>query len=274
MSTSPSDVQETASPPGERRRAVVTGASAGIGRAFAERLARDQMDLCLVARRKDRLDELAAELRGRFAVEVEVRPVDLTDASALGALADALAERPPDLLVNNAGFGTVGPFAELDPDAEEREVRLNVVALLRLTRAVLPGMVKRGHGGVVNVSSMAGLTPGPYTATYAATKAFVTSFSEALHEELRGTGVRVQALLPGFTRTEFQEVAGMDTAQIPGFAWMEPETVVEASLRALERGDTICVAGVGNRVLAAVQRTVPRSITRRFIAASMRRSLR
>jgi short-subunit dehydrogenase len=127
---------------------------------------------------------------------------------------------------------------------------------------------------VVNVSSLAGEAASPYTATYAATKAFVTSFTEALFEELRGSGVRVQVLLPGFTRTEFQERAGIDTSAIPGFAWMEPEAVVEASLAGIERGQVICIPGLGNRLLAPFQRLLPRSLVRRAIGASFERALR
>jgi uncharacterized protein len=262
-----------ADPRGPVRRALVTGASAGIGRAFADRLARDHFELVLVARSAERLEELAAELRARSGVEVTVWPADLTDAPDLARLADAVAERPPDLLVNNAGFGTVGPFAELDPEGELREIKLNVVAVVRLTRAVLPGMIERGHGAIVNVSSMAGLSPGPYTATYAATKAYVTSFSEALFEELRDSGVKVQALLPGFTRTEFQERAGIDASQIPAFAWMSAEAVVEASLHALERGDALCIPGAGYKVLSSLQGLAPRALARRIVGASMRRRL-
>lgn len=261
-------------PRGPVRRALVTGASAGIGAAFARRLARDQMNLCLVARRRDRLEELAAELREHRGVEIEVRATDLTDPEGLRELAETVAARPPDLLVNNAGFGTLGPFAELDPDQEERVIRLNVIALVRLTRAALPDMVERGHGAVINVSSMAGLAPAPFTATYAASKAFVTSFSEALYEELRGTGVRIQALLPGFTRTEFQDRAGIDPGAVPDFAWMGPEEVVEASLAALERGEALCIPGRRNRVLSGVQWAVPRSWTRRMLGAAMRRTMR
>jgi len=135
-------------------------------------------------------------------------------------------------------------------------------------------MLTRGHGGVINVSSLAGESASPYTATYAATKAFVTSFSEALSEELRGSGVRVQALLPGFTRTEFQERAGIDARTIPGFAWMEPEAVVEASLAALEKGQVVCIPGLGNRILAPFQRILPRSLVRRVVGASFERALR
>jgi len=266
-------VEEARGPSGPTRRAMVTGASEGIGRAFAQRLARDQMELSIVARSQDRLDALAAELRESRGVAVEVRTVDLSEADEVGALCRSLAERPPDLLVNNAGFGTVGRFAELDPAGEEREILLNVLALSRLTRAALPGMVARGHGAIVNVSSLASLAPSPYSATYGATKAFVTSFSEALYEELRGSGVKIQALLPGFTRTEFQERAGVDASAVPAFAWMESGDVVDASLEALERDEPVCIPGVANRLLSRAQRLVPRNLTRRIYAAAMKRSL-
>ncbi len=187
---------------GPRRSALVTGASAGIGAAFAEALAREQYDLVLVARRADRLEELAKRLRDARGVAIEVLAADLTDGAGLARVVARVEEGPPDLLVNNAGHGSFGNFAELDIDREVGEIQLNVVALVRLTRAALPGMIRRGHGAIINVSSMAGFQPMPFNATYGATKAFVNSFTEALHEELRGTGVRVQALCPGFTRTD------------------------------------------------------------------------
>jgi short-subunit dehydrogenase len=254
---------------------MVTGASAGIGTAFAERLARDGYDLVLVARRRERLEELAKRLRESHRVDVEVLPADLVDAGELlGVERRAAAVPGLDLLVNNAGFGTVGFFHEIDPDAEEREILLNDVALVRLTRAVLPGMVERGHGAIVNVSSMAGFQPSPYNATYAATKAFVNSFSEAVAEELRGTGVLVQALCPGFTRTEFQEVAGVDPSDIPDFAWMEPGPVVDASLDALRSGQVVCVPGLGNRVLSMTARSLPRALVTRVMGMAVGRRLR
>ena len=259
---------------GPRRSALVTGASTGIGRTFAERLARDQYDLVLVARGAERLEALAKRLAEQRGIAARVLVADLTEPADLARVEAEVRERTPDLLVNNAGFGTVGRFAELDVAGEEREVRLNVLALLRLTHAALAPMVERGHGGVINVSSLAGEAASPYTATYAATKAFVTSFSEALSEELRGSGVRVQVLLPGFTRTEFQERAGIDTQAIPGFAWMEPEAVVEASLAGLERGQVVCIPGLGNRLLAPFQRLLPRALVRRVIGASFERALR
>ena len=242
---------------GPRRNAVVTGASTGLGRCFAERL-----------------EALAARLASERPIAARALPADLTEPKGLALVERELRGQTPDLLVNNAGFGTVGRFAELDLDGEEREVRLNVLALVRLTHAVLGPMVERGNGAVINVSSLAGEAPSPYTATYAATKAFVTSFTEALSEELRGSGVRVQALLPGFTRTEFQERAGIDTSAIPGLAWMEPEAVVDASLAALEKGQVTCIPGVANRMLAPLQRMLPRALVRRVLGAALERGLR
>ncbi len=190
------------------------------------------------------------------------------------ALEARIADEPTlELLVNNAGFGTSGPFAELDRDADEQEVRVNVVALLRLTHAALAAFRQRGHGNVINVSSLAGFQPAPYNATYGATKAFVNSFTQAVSEELRGSGVRMQLLCPGFTRTEFQEVAGARTEDLPEFAWMTPEAVVEASLAGLRRGDLIVIPGAGNKVLGAVLRSLPSSAARRFGAALIRRTI-
>jgi hypothetical protein len=229
-------------------------------------LARDGRDLVLVARRLDRLEESAKQLRERFGCGVSVVAADLTQSSELRKVEEQVAsDEALDLLVNNAGFGTIGRFATLDPDREEEEVRLNVIALQRLTRAALPGMMARKRGGIINVSSMAGLQPGPSNATYSATKAFVNSFTEALHEELRGSGVQVQALCPGFTRTEFQEVAGVNTSDLPSFAWMSAEAVVDASIAGLGRGDVILVPGFGNRVLATVAGTAPRPLVRRIL---------
>jgi short-subunit dehydrogenase len=256
------------------RRALVTGASAGIGEAFARALARRGYDLALVARRRGRLESLAKELAERHGVIASVVPADLAEEAELERLAAAVAADPPDLLVNNAGFGTLGRFAELELERELEEIRLNVVALVRLTRAALPGMLARGRGGVVNVSSLAGESPGPFTATYSATKAYVTRFSEALHEEVRGSGVTVQALLPGFTKTEFQEVAGVDRASVPGFAWLSAEQVAEASLAALERSDAICIPGAGYRVLGALTAVAPRGFARRVLGSLQRRSIR
>jgi hypothetical protein len=256
------------------RRAWVTGASAGIGAVFARRLAQEHFDLALVARSRERLDALAAEVTEAHGVACDVVPADLTVAAQLHGVAELIAgDGALERMVNNAGFGTVGPFAELDPDHEEEEIRLNVVALTRLTRAALPGMIARGHGAVINVSSMAAFQPAPQNATYAATKAFVNSFTEALHEELRGTGVQVQALCPGFTRTEFQDRAGIDVSGLPSFVWMTAEAVVDASLAALRRGEVVCVPGLGNRLFATATAAMPRALVRRIAGAAGKRML-
>ena len=259
----------------DRRLALVTGASSGIGEAFARRLARDAHDLVLVARSSDALEALAAELRQAFGAEVECMSADLAaGADLLRVETRVRSGRAFDLVVNNAGVGSVGAFAERDIEGEEQQIRLNVLALTRLTHAALASMLPRGRGAVINVSSLAGIGPYPFTATYGATKAFVNSLTEALAEELRGTGVRVQALCPGFTRTRFQERAGVDPSTVPGFAWMSAESVVEASLEALARGELVCVPGLGYKVLAAASGAVPRGAFRRVIGAFQGRRYR
>ena len=251
-------------------RALVTGASSGIGAAFSERLARDHYDIVLVARDRARLEQIAAKLSERYGIEAEVLSADLTKSSDLCLVENRIAgDTGLDVLVNNAGFGTAGAFASLDPDREEEEIRLNVLALVRLTHAALPGMIARRAGAIINVSSMAGFQPGPFNATYCATKAYVNSFTEALHEELRGSGVKMQALCPGFTRTEFQKRAGLDTSHLPEFVWMSPESVVEASLEGLGR-DVVLVPGYANRAVAAMATAIPRSVTRRLVGGMMR----
>lgn len=258
---------------GPRRSALVTGASSGIGLVFAEQLAREQYDLTLVARDVSRLEALARDLREARQVAAEVLPADLADPAGLSLVEARLTERAPDLLVNNAGFGTFGRFEDLDVAVEEAEIRLNVLAVMRLTHAVLPALVERGRGAVINVSSLAGEGPLAFNATYGGTKAFVTSFTLALAEELRGSGVRVQALLPGFTRTRFQERAGLDASAIPAPAWLEAETVVGESLAALERDQSLCIPGAAYKVYARAQRLIPRGILRRLTAAAVGRSL-
>jgi hypothetical protein len=252
--------------------AWVTGASAGIGRAFAEALAQRGHDLVLIARRSDRLASLAQELGARHGAAAEPLVADLGDAAGLEAVASRIANEAPALLVNNAGFGTAGPFAGLDPARELDQVRLLVAAVVRLTRAALPGMLARGSGGIVNVSSVAGEAPGPFNATYSASKAFVSSFTEAVHEEVRGSGVRVLALLPGFTRTEFQDVAGVDKSAIPAFAWLEADAVVNECLRDLERGQARSIPSAGYKLVVAAERLAPRALVRRLAGAIWRRA--
>lgn len=252
-----------AGPPTNRRSALITGASAGIGQAFAEHLARDGYSLTVVARNQERLDALAARLRAGHGVEVDIVVADLTQGFDVSRVEDCLRDSSDlDLLINNAGFGTYGRFAELPPEAEMAEINLNVVALVRLTRAALPGMIARGEGAIINVSSMAGFQAAPFNATYGATKAYVTSFTEAISEELRGTGVRVQALCPGFTRTEFQDRAGIDVSGLPSLAWMSAEAVVDSSLTGLDSGDVVHVPGFTNRLVSGAAGLIPRSLLR------------
>jgi short-subunit dehydrogenase len=249
--------------------ALITGASSGIGAEFARELAARGNDLVVVARDERRLEELAATLEKEHQIDVEVLLADLTDAKGTAVVEARLesVDPPIDLLVNNAGFGTFGRFAELPRDGEGREIALNVVALMRLCHAALPGMVQRRRGGIINVSSLAGYQPTPLNATYGGTKAFVTSFSHALHEEVRGTGVIVMVLCPGFTRTEFQERAGLDSSAVPGFMWQSAAAVVAAALRAYDNGRAVCIPGPLNQAGAVFSSALPAGITRRLAGA-------
>lgn len=245
--------------------ALVTGASSGIGEHFARALAERGCDLVIVARREELLRRHADELSSQHGVEVEVLAADLTDRAQLAGVEARVAdeERPVDLLVNNAGFGTYGPFHELDVDRETAEIDLNVTALTRLCHAAAPVMVARGRGAILNVASMAGFQPLPYNSTYSATKAFVAAFSEAIHEELAEHGVTVTALCPGFVRTGFQDEADIDRSGIPEQLWMQPRPVVDAALEDLERGRAVSVPGIGYRALGVLSRATPTWATRK-----------
>jgi uncharacterized protein len=253
----------------EFARALVTGASTGIGAAIAVELARRGTDLVLVARSEDKLDAIAEELGGEHGVDIEVLPADLTDDAQLSRVEDRLGdeERPVDLLVNNAGFGHSGAFLDSSADRSEGEITLNAIALTRLTHAVLPRLVDAGHGGVLNVSSVGSFQPVPRMAVYAATKAYVSSFTEALHEELRGTGVHITALCPGFTRTPFIEAAGAESeaSKIPGFLWQEAEPVAVAGVDAVSRGRAKVVSGPVNQLTTLVSSLTPSTVSRRVI---------
>ncbi len=257
-----------------RRVALVTGASSGIGRAFALALADRGHDLVLVARDTARLEALAKELQDAYGASAEVLTADLSDPAALATVEARVSDaaRPIDLLVNNAGFGTSGRFAALPVDREEQEIQLNVVALVRLTHAALGRQIERGTGGVINVASIAGYQPTPGNATYGATKAFVSSFSQAVHEELKGTGVRCMVLSPGFTRTEFQVRAGFDSSEVPSFLWQDAATVAQHALRAYDKGRAVCVPGPLNTATAAFAAVTPHAITRRVAGVVVSRS--
>ena len=250
---------------------LITGASSGIGEALARRIARDGRHLALVARREDRLAALAREIEGAHGIRVHVIAQDLLQPGAVPVLLSEVDRRglAVDWLVNNAGFGTVGRFETLPVEGELDEIRLNVEVLVELTSRCLPGMVARRRGAVVNVASVAAFTPSPYMATYAATKAFVLSFSEGLAAEMRGTGVDVLCVCPGFTRTEFQAKAHVDTSVVPDFAWMTAEQVADQAVRAVGHGP-ILVNGVMNSLMTSVLRFVPRTLVTRMVAGMLR----
>jgi short-subunit dehydrogenase len=231
-----------------RATALITGASSGIGAAFAERLAHDQHNVILVARRRDRLETLAKRLRDAYGVAAEVIVADLTVSDQLQSVEKRIAEEPQlDMLVNNAGFGGYRAFTSLDAETAENLIRLQVTAVTRLTRAALPGMVSHGRGQIVNVSSRLAFSSSlaaptiPKRAVYAATKAYVTVFTEILSTELAGTGVKVQALCPGVVSTEFHESMGLDPSRFPQSMVMKPEDVVQASLAGLRLGEVVCI---------------------------------
>jgi uncharacterized protein len=255
-------------------RALVTGASSGIGESLARELAARGTDLVLVARSADKLAALADDLGGADGVAVELLPADLTDRDGLAAVEDRLqqVDAPIDLLVNNAGVGQVGEFAELDVDGAEQQVALNVIAPLRLAHAILPGLRERG-GGILNVSSIGANQPVPRMATYAATKAFLTSWSEAVHEELRGSGVHVTVLAPGFTRTNFVDAADADTeaSRIPSFVWADPVKVAHAGLEGVAHGRAVVTPGPLYAVTAGVSTVTPSTLSRRIIGEVVRR---
>jgi len=250
-------------------RALVTGASSGMGAVFARELARHGADLVLAARSKDKLEALASELRASAHVTVHVETADLAEPGAGLALVGRLAEQDLqiDVLVNNAGFGLFGPLHEADGQRIAQAVQLNVAALTELTCPLLPGMRARDRGAIVNVASTAAFQPVPYMAVYGATKAYVLSFTEALWAETRGTGVRVTALCPGATATAFFDTAS-DSASVG--RRMDPAQVVAAAFSGLDHRRCTVVPGLGNRLLAGSSRLVSRQAVARLAERRMR----
>jgi short-subunit dehydrogenase len=249
---------------------LITGATSGIGAAFADRLARDGRDLVLVARDGERLEAAAARHRER-GVSAQVLVADLATAEGRDRVAARLADpsAPVDLLVNNAGATQPRRFLVADPAALQAQLDLNVTAVLQLTRAALPGMVERGRGAVVNVASMLGLVTGSGS-TYTADKAWVTVFTEGLAGTLAGTGVRALVLCPGFVRTEFHERAGLDMGERRGPMWLDAERVVEECLADLARGKVVSVPSPQYKALAALADLLPRPVLRRLVATADR----
>jgi uncharacterized protein len=253
------------------RWALVTGASAGIGREFAVQLAARGMNLALSARREERLRSLAAELSRDHGVETAVLPADLGEPAEASSLWErASASRTIDLLVNNAGFGAQGRFHELGLERQLEMVRVNCGAVLALAHHALRDMRPRGEGGIINVASLASFQPVPRIATYAATKAFVLSLSEALWAENHEAGIRVLALCPGRTPTEFQAVAGTGSAE-GTFGCRTSEQVVASGLAAFEKGSSFVVPGVENHLASVLVRAAPRSALVRAMKRVARR---
>jgi short-subunit dehydrogenase len=240
-------------------RALITGASSGMGAAFARRLAALKFDLVLVARREDRLRILSGELEKTYGVKVEIVPADLAAETGIARVEDFLRSRPDIvLLVNNAGFGAGGFYHLTDVRRQTAMIRVHVEAVARLTRAALPAMVERNAGGIVNVSSGAAFTAVPKSAMYGSTKAWMVWFSRALAEERRKSEVRIQALCPGFTETEFHDALvdeKFDKKAIPSFLWMSADKVVDVSLRKLRGRRTIVIPGFWNRVIHLIVST-------------------
>lgn len=241
----------------------MTGASSGLGREFALELASRGYPVLAAARRLDRLGELAGDVESRGG-SLEPLAVDLSTPAGVDALLAAAAGRTVDLLVNNAGVATYGLFASLAPGRERELVRLNVEAVVALTRGLLPGMLERRRGGVINVASQMAFQAMPYFAAYAASKSFVLSFTEALAEELRGSGVRVTAVAPGFVATGFASAAGSEHAE-RRFPHLQARRVVEDALRAHDRGRTVTVIGGVYRFLTSSGRLAPRFVVRRMM---------
>ena len=239
---------------------LITGASAGLGVDFARQLAAKGQRLVLVARRKDRLEALAAELGNARAIEADLSEIGAADR----LMADLAAHgEHVDLLINNAGFGLTGRFAKLDCKRQRQMIDLNCGALVELAHAVLPGMIERKQGQILNVASTAAFQPGPGMAVYFATKAFVLSFSEALHEEVKWQGVVVSALCPGPTATEFGEVAGFGPSNLLDKVAADSASVVRAGLEGLERGKAVIIPGLMNKSTAQAHRFFPRSWVRK-----------
>jgi len=263
--------------PDRSSTALITGASAGIGEAIARELAARGHGVTLVARREDRLRALATELADRFGIRAEAFGADLGSESARADLARSVDELGlrVEILVNNAGFGGGEDFVDTDGELLTSMVELNCLALLDLQAAYLPPMVERGRGAVINIASTAAFQPLPGSATYAATKAFVLSLSEAVHEELKGTGVTLTAVCPGPVKTEFMEVAGLSAAedQLPGVFWLSAESVAKSAVEAAEDGKRAIVPGLLNRAGAITGQHAPRMFALPLAKRVWRRAL-
>ena len=257
-----------------RPLALITGSSSGIGATFASHLAERGYDLLLVARRRDRLDEMAAALQQSHGIKAGILAADLTVDDELHAVEQRIrAADNLELLVNNAGFGTQGKFFSVDVESQDQMHRLHVLATMRLTHAALKGMTARSKGGIINVSSVAAFWQSPGSISYCATKRWMNSFTEGLALELKSVGspVKVQALCPGYTLSEFHDAAGMDRNLIPANFWMRADDVVTASLRGLNRGQVVVVPGALYKTAVFFMKHTPRFVLERVAVRQQRR---
>ena len=252
--------------------ALITGATAGIGASYANLLAKEGFDLILVARDLPRLNQVAKELSKRFGVKAQCIKADLTKPSQLAKVEKRVADskKPIDVLVNNAGFGIKDSFTVSSLNKEQELLDVLVTAPMRLTHAVLPVMIKRNTGIIVNVSSVASFIAG---GTYSAAKSYLTVFSESLHTELRGTNVKISALCPGFTRTEFHARGRMKMTALPKFMWLDSDKLVSKSWKYAKAGKAICIPGWQYLLLSTIARVAPRPIVRK-VGINVRRKQR
>ncbi len=245
---------------------LITGASSGLGMGLAKLFAADGSDLVLVARREDRLIELANELKAEHGIEVHVLPKDLSKKSAPKEIFSHLKKEKIqiDVVVNNAGFGNKGTIAELDADLQMDMLQVNAAALTHLTSLFLPGIVERGYGGILNVGSLAGFQPGPNLAVYYATKAYVLSYTEALAEEITNPNIKISCLAPGPVRTEFGEKSDLEDSLLFKMSLLDMEPVVEAGYQGFRKGKTIVIPGIKQQIVPFLNRFTPRILVRKI----------
>jgi len=255
-----------------KKKAYITGASSGIGREFALQL-KESHDLVLIARNQEQLKILASEIQNLSpSCKVETQSLDLTKYEDLSKAYNLIAnDLSLGILINNAGFGTVGEFATLGIDKEQNQIHLNINALVQLTHSALNNFKTQKSGNIINVASIAGYLPAPFSATYAATKAFVCSFTESIHEEAKPFGIHVQSLCPGLTHSDFHQRAGIDKSSFPNMMWMKAEDVVKDSLRSLKKNQAVCIPGAVNQTAVGLMAMIPTGLTRRIAGQLMKK---
>ncbi len=252
------------------KTALITGASSGIGEAYAKALSRQGYDLLLVARSADKLTALATALNNEHGINAVAHPADLTQKGDLDTLCQLLHTQPVDRLINNAGVATIGAFIKRDAARLEEEILLNINAVVQLTRAALPSMVLRNQGEIINIASSAAFQPTPYLSNYAATKAHILSLTLALNDEVRGSGVFLQAVCPGPVETGFEHYAFDGNLDAPRWVFISPEQVVKDSLRDIQKGREVSIPAIHHRLLMNTGRLLPERVSRLALRAAGR----